>query len=176
MAEIVALFKRFDGADYSFLINNYSPCRFLPILSDPTEKDSDGDKINDSIDPEPFLHNDFMDFGSSEYMVDLIKRFENSNYYKYVYPYEPLHKNPLFDGEPKEYYDTLVELMIDDLDNSNLHYVVSDYNWNNFCEFFNYCIIRGGNITPKKHYIRNKLNRAPLTLKDMLKESDQWIL
>ena len=47
MAEIVALFKRFDGADYSFLINNYSPCRFLPILSDPTEKDSDGDGLLD---------------------------------------------------------------------------------------------------------------------------------
>ena len=31
MAEIIALFRRFDGADYSFLIYE-SPRRFLPIF------------------------------------------------------------------------------------------------------------------------------------------------
>ena len=148
----------------------------LPIYSDPTEDDTDRDGILDDVDPERLVKNMYIDLGSSEYMADMISRFEESDYMKNIYPYEPLHKNPLVNSEPKEYYDTLIDIMIADINSSDLYYLVSDENWERFCSFFNHCMIRGNAITPKKHYIRNKLNRAPETLREMFVESEQWIL
>lgn len=66
--------------------------------------------------------------------------------------------------------------MIGDINQSDTYYLVPYDDWNNFCEFFNYCIIRGSILTKKKHYIRNKLNRAPEKLSEMLSQYNDWIL
>ncbi len=39
--------KRYDNDEYLFITGNTLPIYYLPILSDPTEKDSDGDGISD---------------------------------------------------------------------------------------------------------------------------------
>lgn len=54
--------------------------------------------------------------------------------------------------------------------------VLTDANWDDFCEFFNYCIGKGGSIDKDKHYIRIKLNRAPATLYDMISVAENWVL
>ena len=50
IAELVNHINRFQSSDYNFLsdeLTNNSPRHYLPILSDPTEKDSDGDGLLD---------------------------------------------------------------------------------------------------------------------------------
>lgn len=158
----------------------------LPIFSDPTKKDSDGDDLLDWVigsgdkdhikDPYPLSYNHFINLGSGEYMVDLIDRFENSDYYKYVYPYEPLHKNPLVDEEPPKYYDTIVDLMMFDINTSELHDLISLEYWDNFCEFFNYVLIKSGTMNHERHYFRNKLNRTPSSLNGLIIQKDKWKL
>ena len=157
-------------------VNLNAPVKVSENITLQTEDDTDRDGILDDVDPERLVKNMYIDLGSSEYMADMISRFEESDYMKNIYPYEPLHKNPLVNSEPKEYYDTLIDIMIADINSSDLYYLVSDENWERFCSFFNHCMIRGNAITPKKHYIRNKLNRAPETLREMFVESEQWIL
>lgn len=60
VAELVNHLTRFQSSDYNFLsdeLTNNSPRHYLPILSDPTESDSDGDDINDNKDPYPLRFN-----------------------------------------------------------------------------------------------------------------------
>ncbi|MDE7360316.1 MAG: cellulose binding domain-containing protein [Oscillospiraceae bacterium] len=139
----------------------YHDLYVLPIISDPTEVDSDGDGFDDAVDPERLIYNWFYNFGSGEYFEDLIRRFDESN---------------TFEFESEEYFDHIVNMMIDDLNRSIYHEQVSFENWDKFCEFFNYCIKNSGEINKEKHYTRNKLNRAPLTLKEMLMERGKWTL
>ena len=53
MADLIYNIKRFNGNDYSFLLNDMTPRYYLPVLSDPSMKDSDGDDIVDRFDDYP---------------------------------------------------------------------------------------------------------------------------
>lgn len=148
--------------------------------------DSDGDGLLDWVigsgdkdhikDPYRLKYNHFINLGSGDYMADLITRFENSDYYKYVYPYEPLHNNPLVDDEPPKYYETIVNLMMSDVNTSELHDLIAFEYWDSFCEFFNYNLIKCGGINSERHYFRNKLNRAPSSLSELICQSEKWTL
>lgn len=45
--DVVSYLKRFDSPEYNYLIESLGKCSFLPILSDPTNEDSDEDLISD---------------------------------------------------------------------------------------------------------------------------------
>lgn len=53
LKSIFEILKRYDNDEYFFITGNTLPIYYLPILSDPTEKDSDGDGISDDEDLEP---------------------------------------------------------------------------------------------------------------------------
>ena len=149
---------------------------YLPQKQAVNNPDTDGDGLLDDKDPNPLSKDVFIDFGSSEYMSDLISRFEKSNYYINTYPRDPMKLYISSDKEPEGYYDELIKLMMKDVDNSTTYSLVSDDNWDSFCEFFNYCITQYSNIDRDRHYFRNKLNRAPDTLSDMIVEYNDWVL
>ena len=47
--------------------------------------------------------------------------------------------------------------------------------WNDFCDYFNSTVLNVP-INKELHYFRLKLNRAPNTLDDLLKEKENWTL
>ncbi|MBO5476119.1 MAG: hypothetical protein J5982_06445 [Bacilli bacterium] len=51
--ELVNILNRFDSEEYLFITERTLPVYYLPILSDPTESDSDGDGLRDDEDLEP---------------------------------------------------------------------------------------------------------------------------
>lgn len=167
-----------------YFSNVLSSTYVLPIFSDPTNKDSDGDGLLDWVigsgdkdhieDPYPLSYNHFFNFGSGEYMADLINRVDNSDYCKDIYTYDPLSDSE--EDPPKEYYDTIVNIMMSDINSTVFHELIWDEYWDGFCDYFNYCIIRGNDLVEETHYFRNKLNRAPGTLEDMLCIPDKWVL
>lgn len=145
----------------------------LPLSSNPLSKDSDGDGANDDIDPAELC---LPYFGTREYFEDLAVSLNDTDYVKNNNIRGIEYNNLLLQNVSNEYYDTLIDLMIYDLNMYKSYHWVPYIYWDNFCEFFNFCIINGTNITAEKHYIRNKLNRAPLSLEDMICEYDGWIL
>ena len=57
MADLVGHLTKFNqNGDYNFLVNDFAPRYYLPILSDPTMDNSDGDAMDDSSDDEPLYH------------------------------------------------------------------------------------------------------------------------
>ena len=57
MADLVGHLTKFNqNGDYNFLVNDFYPRYYLPILSDPTMDNSDGDAMDDSSDDEPLYH------------------------------------------------------------------------------------------------------------------------
>ena len=54
MADLVGHLTKFNqNGDYNFLVNDFSPRYYLPILSDPTDEDTDDDGIIDNNDSTP---------------------------------------------------------------------------------------------------------------------------
>jgi len=155
---------------------NVKDTPYIPQKQAVNNPDSDGDGLLDNKDPNTLSKDVFIDFGSSEYMSDLISRFEKSHYYTNVYPIDPMRLYGVSDKEPEGYYDELIKLMMNDVNDSTTCGLVSDENWDGFCEFFNYCITQYSNIDRDRHYFRNKLNRAPDTLSDMIVEYNDWVL
>lgn len=70
--------KRYDNDEYLFITGNTLPIYYLPILSDPTEEDSDGDGVWDKDDGNPLHCFDqrFMIVDSYEYIpkLDFVER------------------------------------------------------------------------------------------------------
>lgn len=57
VSNIVKNIDRFKSkSEYKFLLDNSQKIKYLPVLSDPTMKNSDGDALNDDLDPEPLYH------------------------------------------------------------------------------------------------------------------------
>ena len=56
ISEIICHLVRFQSDDYYFIAHNSKPHCYLPILSDPTSINSDGDALEDSKDYEPLYH------------------------------------------------------------------------------------------------------------------------
>lgn len=161
--------------------------RVLPIFTDPTSKDSDGDGLLDWVknssnkdqikDPYPLSYNSFFNFGSDEYIIGLLERLGNVNLSEYDFDYEIEFPAPPATEAYLQYpCDILVDLMMEDITNSELHELVCDENWDKFCTFFNDNIKISSGINKDRHYFRNKLNRAPSTLRDMICQYDNWIL
>lgn len=71
----------------------------------------------------------------------------------------------------EDYYDTSKKIDIN---------VISDEWWDMYCTHFNSYILDGysfgKNITEEIHFFRNKLNRAPKTLDELINESEKWDL
>ena len=54
MADLVGHLTKFNqNGDYNFLVNDFYPRYYLPILSDPTNEDTDDDGLNDDVDEFP---------------------------------------------------------------------------------------------------------------------------
>ena len=51
-----------QNGDYNFLVNDFSPRYYLPILSDPTDEDTDDDKIPDGYDSDMKMPDDWYAF------------------------------------------------------------------------------------------------------------------
>ena len=57
MADLVGHLTKFNqNGDYNFLVNDFAPRYYLPILSDPTDEDTDDDGLNDDVDREPLKY------------------------------------------------------------------------------------------------------------------------
>ncbi len=88
IAELVNHINRFQSPDYNFLsyeLTNNSPRHYLPILSDPTVVDSDGDELNDNNDPFPSRFNTVVKYDRNDaidYALDWYYR-NNWEYYNY---------------------------------------------------------------------------------------------
>lgn len=78
-----------------------------------------------------------------------------------------------------DYYTVKAEIMMTDF-KSYEKYInmndISDEQWNTFCEEFADCAGGCVSLTKEIHYFRNKLNRAPATLNELLAEKDKWEL
>ena len=165
---------------YNFLLNDTVQHKYLPILSDPTEEDSDGDELLDGQeqylatqdftmpkDPEPLKFTYFSKFGTEEYIQNTEQKYEGVEH------------------QIKHMMSTVNRCKYTDL--------VDDENWLKFNQYFNEKIkeyvysntdertlwlCAKSDIYAKKHlvitedmhYFRIKLNRAPATLDEMINE------
>ncbi|AFS78121.1 hypothetical protein Curi_c11070 [Gottschalkia acidurici 9a] len=73
-----------------------------------------------------------------------------------------------------------LEQLIDDF-NTYDRYEIEDLKYNLFTDFYRFCkkineLVRKVVMTKKIHYFRNKINKAPKTLEELLKEKENWIL
>ena len=123
------------------------PVKYLPILSDPTEEDSDGDDLYDGqahylsaqdftmpIDPMPLTKTYFPKFGTEEYK-SVIESYDLPlpEYDDYSYN----HNYYLFSVRLKEAFkknaNTRIANMMSDVNNCSYTYLISDENWLEFC-------------------------------------------
>ena len=183
---------RYNAPMYKFIINDTTQRKYLPILSDPTEEDSDGDELLDGQeqylatqdftmpkDPEPLKFTYFPKFGTEEYIQNTEQKYEGVEH------------------QIKHMMSTVNRCKYTDL--------VDDENWLKFKQYFNekikeYVYSNTNErtlwlcaksdtyakkhivITEDMHYFRIKLNRAPATLDEMINEinssdtDDKWTL
>ena len=155
--------SRYNTPIYDFLKYDTPPIKYLPILSDPTEEDSDGDDLYDGQahylsaqdftmpkDPMPLLKTYFPKFGTEEY-----KQYTEQNY----------------DG-----VDYQIKHMMSTVNRCKYTDLVDDENWLKFCEYFNGRVLEYGKVTQKIHYFRLKLNRTPESFEELVNNSGQWYL
>ncbi|MCL2019436.1 MAG: cellulose binding domain-containing protein [Oscillospiraceae bacterium] len=154
----------------------------LPIRSNPVESDSDKDGLLDgealqnkwgfvAKDPEPLRRNNFIPLGTDEYFDDLSNRM--SVWFEYFDEWN----NSKWRDINHAYSSTVIEWMMSDVNNSEFHYLIPFEYWDEFCENFNSHIQIIGFISDKElHYFRNKLNRVPESLYDLLEEKHNWVL
>ena len=186
MADLVGHLTKFNqNGDYNFLVNDFYPRCYLPILSDPTDEDTDDDGQNDDVDPDRLVMNT-PPFGTDEYFEEVrqksAKSFSetyNRTWYADLGGLLPLYIN--IQREKDVIAKAELDIMMKDVNRyEKCLYTVSDENWLRFCEFFNECVQTYGNVDEELHYFRLKLNRAPETLEKMIetikKDKSSWIL
>ena len=155
--------SRYNTPIYDFLKYDTPPIKYLPILSDPTEEDSDGDDLYDGQahylsaqdltmpkDPMPLLKTYFPKFGTEEY-----KQYTEQNY----------------DG-----VDYQIKHMMSTVNRCEYTDLVSDEDWLRFCEYFNERVLEYGKITQDIHYFRLKLNRTPDSFEELVAHKDDWYI
>lgn len=155
--------SRYNTPIYDFLKYDTPPIKYLPILSDPTEEDSDGDDLYDGQahylsaqdftmpkDPMPLLKTYFPKFGTEEY-----KQYTEQNY----------------DG-----VDYQIKHMMSTVNRCEYTDLVSDEDWLRFCEYFNERVLEYGKITQDIHYFRLKLNRTPASFEELVAHKDDWYI
>lgn len=167
-----------------FLQIEYS-CVMCNMNSSPVEADIDDDGYMDDIDPEPNNFTIIKDFGSANYINDIeIKSIElNPDALSlttwpylgdYIF-YETIGK--------KDIANSAIELMMKDVNECPYTFLVADDEWLNFCLYFNEQVSIYGKVYEELHYFRNKLNRAPATIDEMIElinstdnVSDKWVM
>ena len=155
--------SRYNTPIYDFLKYDTPPIKYLPILSDLTEEDSDGDDLYDGQahylsaqdftmpkDPMPLLKTYFPKFGTEEY-----KQYTEQNY----------------DG-----VDYQIKHMMSTVNRCEYTDLVSDEDWLRFCEYFNERVLEYGKITQDIHYFRLKLNRTPDSFEELVAHKDDWYI
>ena len=155
--------SRYNTPIYDFLKYDTPPIKYLPILSDPTEEDSDGDDLYDGQahylsaqdftmpkDPMPLLKTYFPKFGTEE-----DKQYTEQNY----------------DG-----VDYQIKHMMSTVNRCEYTDLVSDEDWLRFCEYFNERVLEYGKITQDIHYFRLKLNRTPDSFEELVAHKDDWYI
>jgi len=195
---------RYNSPIYDFLINDTAPRKYLPILSDPTEEDSDGDGILDQRmalydsqmvfqssqykslkDPEPLFETFLPDFGTDEYKEKIETENNVSAPNVPLFPFETVgfYYHQMYKGSLTESAENKISAMMNDVNKCKYTNLITSDNWIKFCEYFNECVQEYGEITQDIHYFRLKLNRAPETLDDMIKIinstteiNDKWIM
>ena len=147
--------------------------------SDPNEPDSDFDGLLDgellnewgwSIkDPQPLTPNNFIPFGTSEYFDDLN---ENVNFsYELILEDDFYKENPI---NPPQIESIYTDKMMYQVNSAEYYDLIPFEYWDDFCDFFNSKVLAVNN--PELHYFRNKLNRVPETLEELMNESEKWDL
>ena len=148
---------------YNFLLNDTVQHKYLPILSDPTEEDSDGDELLDGQeqylatqdftmpkDPEPLKFTYFPKFGTEEYIQNTEQKYEGVEHQ--------------------------IKHMMSTVDRCKYTDLVDDENWLKFCEYFNGRVLEYGKVTQKIHYFRLKLNRTPESFVKLCSNSSNWFI
>ena len=177
---------------YNFLLNDTVQHKYLPILSDPTEEDSDGDELLDGQeqylatqdftmpkDPKPLKFTYFPKFGTEEYIQNTEQKYEGV---------EHQIKHMMSTVNRCKYTD-----LVDDENwlkfNQYFNEKIKEYVYSNtdertlwLCEKSDTYAKKHIVITEDMHYFRIKLNRAPATLDEMINEinssdtDDKWTL
>ena len=182
MADLVGHLTKFNqNGDYNFLVNDFSPRYYLPILSDPTDEDTDDDGLNDDVDPDRLVMNT-PPFGTDEYFEEVrqkaAKSFSgtyNRTWYADLGGLLPLYIN--IQREKDVIAKAELDIMMKDVNRyEKCLYTVSDENWLRFCEFFNECVMEYGTVDEELHYFRLKLNRTPSSFEELVNNKDNWYL
>ncbi len=162
--------------DHNKIYSLFSNARILPIISNPCNVDTDGDGYDDDIDPEKFRRTFITPFGTNDYIQDITNYAKNK--FNSLNAFEKLLCNN--DNKRAEF---AIEAMMRDVNECPYTYLVSDEDWLRFCLFFNENVQEYNKVDEELHYFRNKLNRAPATLDEMINlinsttdDDDKWIL
>ncbi len=146
------------------------------LTSLPNDTDSDGDGYMDFDDPRPNVYDSVPEFGTLEYERSVTRTAQSL-------------VRPIYDGKvsdsfvKKEIAKKCIKIKMNHVNGCKYTHLVSDKDWLRFCYFFNKNVKEYGEVTEEMHYFRNKLNRCPETLDDMIKTinnaddvDDKWIM
>ena len=146
--------------------------RILPIKSDPTNKDSDGDYLLDylelfEVDNEK-KHNPLL----VDYICFLSSNLNDDELIEYMeYISNSINPQVGIQAMMDDYYSAVEIIDIDS---------ISDDKWDIYCNYFNEFVVseymQAFSMPKEVHYFRNNLNRAPDKLEDMITEFDDWVL
>ena len=123
------------------------------IDSNHADNGSDEDK-KDNNNSNDDHYDDFDYFASDEYFKDLEEKTKSSS--------KKMIDNMM---EDFEMYENKFDMN-----------TLPDDRWEAFIDKFTSCVQEYGSVTKEMHYFRNKLNRAPVTLDDLIAEKEKWEL
>lgn len=152
--------------------------------SNPNLVDSDNDGYNDLEDPELFTKTKIKNFGTNGYFYEVEAEAYNRNQDLFNYSWYSFAGDMLFDliKEKKLISKASIDIMMQDVNECPYTYLVSDEDWLSFCLYFNERVQTYGEVDIFLHYFRNKMNRAPKTLNEMINlisgsnVDDKWIM
>lgn len=152
--------------------------------SNPNLVDSDNDGYNDLEDPELFTKTKIKNFGTDKYFDEVESEAYNQNSILFEYSWYSLIGDMFYDlvKEKTLINKTSLDIMMQDVNECPYTYLVSDEDWFSFCLYFNERVQKYGEVDIILHYFRNKLNRAPKTLNEMINlisasnVDDKWIM
>ena len=149
-------------------------------ISSVFNSDSDGDGFSDKKDPNPYEYT-YVPFLSKDYESNVKKTVLDK--YNAVKNERAIYNHISQDQMNKVLAKMQIKIMMKDVIECEYTYLVSDEDWLRFCLFFNDQVKIYDCITEELHYFRNKLNRCPLSLDDMIDEinaasniDDKWIM
>jgi hypothetical protein len=131
-----------------------------------------------------------MELDSKEFDLSLPENAKYLEYISEIYSREALEAynlailerflitfNPAF-PEGSEYMLTILNInfSMDDVNNAEYYNLIPFEAWDRFCEYFNEKVRMTDSVDKELHYFRNKLNRAPATLGELIKEKQNWEL